>query len=221
MLVRNGYNKYGFDVHDEGILKAEDMQHWMDSDQRTDPRGISFELGIHVDGVEAGFFMLVPTIRELFILNPECDVAMTDETVELFHKNDVLIRGPFDGAAEQFAKQYGLRFMHSDIELAMDGDYNTAAGIDVISLCFKKDYTPYIHQDNKCVGSSAGWCGGGEIDFDLPDKFYLNMSAKDLAKECWKSCEEGIKNSEELKTFLKKAKEKGGYYIDYSKKAGK
>lgn len=216
MNVSSGYRKYGFDAYGDKILKAEDMSYWMNNPQRIDPKGISFQLGEDIEEVEAGFFMLLPTITELFILNPKCNVIMTDDTVELFQKNDVLIRGSFDGAAEELAKKYGLRFLHSDVRLASVGDYNEASGVDTITLCFYRDGNAYINQDNTCMGSSAGWNGGGEISVDLPKDFYKNMGASGIADKCWSSCSKEIKTNGILKDILEKARKKGGFALYFS-----
>lgn len=215
MVVSSGYMKYGFDAYGDKVLKAEHMAYWMDQSQRVDPKGISFQLGKEIEEVEKDFFNLVPTIKELFILNPECNVIMSDDSVALFKKNNVLIRGDFDKAAELFAKKYGLRFLHSDVELASAGDYNSAGGIDSITLRFYQDGNAYIHQNNFCVGSSAGWSGGGENSFDLEKDFYVNETAEDIAGQCWGSCRELIIKNGILKELLEKAKNKGGFLISY------
>lgn len=215
MNISNGYRKYGFDAYGDKVLKKEDMAYWMDNPQRVDPKGISFELGAGIEEVEEGFFTLVPTINELFILNPECNVIMTDETIGMFQANDVLIRGAFDGAAEEFARKYNLRFLHSNVQLASVGDYYSASGVDTITLCFRKDGSAYINQDNSCMGSSAGWSGGGEINFELPNKFYANVGASGIADKCWSSCSGEIKKNGILKELLEKARNKGGFFISY------
>lgn len=213
MIVSNGYGKYGFDAYGGTVLKAEDMSYWMDSAQRTDPEGISFQLGEEIEQVEDGFFALVPTINELFILNPECNIIMSEETVNLFKKNRVLIRGRFNTAAERFAKEYGLKFLHSDVELAKAGDYHDAGGIDIITLRFYEDGNAYIHQNNLCTGSSAGWSGGGEMEFDLPSGFYKKMDAAAIAEKCWDSCQKEIVDNGILHKLLEQAKAKGGFLL--------
>lgn len=218
MIVGNGYGKYGFDAYGDKVLKAEHMAFWMDNPQRTDPKGISFQLGKEIEEVEKDFFMLVPTIKELFILNPQCSIAMTAETEELFKKNKVLIRGEFDSNAEQYAQKYGLRFLHTDVELAYAGEYYKPWGIDTITLRFKQNGNAYIHYNNCCQGSSAGWSGGGELTYDLPKNFHTTMDAAKIADEySCSSCQEAVKTNGILSTLLEKAKIKGGFLIDYSK----
>lgn len=217
MIVGNGFMKYGFDAYGDKVLKAEHMAYWMEDPQRTDPDGISFELGKDIEEVEEDFFDLVPTIKELYILNPECNVIMSDRSVELFKENNVLIRGEFDKAGERFAEKYGLRFLHTDVELACAGDYRDAGGVDTITVRFNEDGSSYIRQNNMCVGSSAGWSGGGEICFDLPKDFYITMDAAGIADRCWKSCSELIKTNGILEELMKTAKIKGGFLIDHSK----
>ena len=155
----------------------------MNLPERTDPRGVCFELGDEVEEVEQGFFELVPTICELWILNPECRLYLSEVEKELFQKNNVLIRGAFDTSAEAFAKENHLRFLHTDTVIAREGDY-FERGIDILTLCFYQDGSAYINQDEKCQGISAGNTGGGEVNINLPKDFYKTMSAKDVAGLC-------------------------------------
>lgn len=214
MIVSNGYRKYGFDAFAGKILKKEDMGYWMKSPQRTDPDGVALELGEEVEEVEHGFFELLPTIDELWIINPTCRVSLSPGDAALFNKNDVIVRGVFDTAAERFARKYGLRFLHLDTELGQAGEYYER-GVDIISLRFYSDGSAYIHQDCRCPGISAGNIGGGEISFDLPEDFYLTMSPEDIAGKCWSSCHKAILKNGTLASLLKKAQRKKGFLIDY------
>ena len=62
MIVSSGYGKNGFDASGGKLLQKKDMDFWMNQPERTDPSGVSFELGEDVEEVEQGFFELVPTI---------------------------------------------------------------------------------------------------------------------------------------------------------------
>lgn len=217
MNVSSGYMKYGFDAYGDSVLRAEHMAYWMNDPMRTDPKGISFELGNSIEEVENNFFFLVPTINELIIKNPECNVVMSDESIALFINNDVLIRGEFNTAAERFAKEYGLKFLHTNVELGYDGEYYSAAGIDSVDLRFNKDGSAVLHLNNFCPGSSGGWSGGGEITDELPMDFYKTMTFEEVAARGWSSCREMIISNGILKGLLENAKAKGGFLIDYSK----
>lgn len=217
MIVSNGYRKYGFDAFGGKVLRKEHMAYWMKRPQRTDPEGVALELGEEIEEVEHGFFALLPTIDELWILNPQSRVSLSDEDAELFRKNDVVVRGVFDTAAEKFAKKYGLRFLHLDTELAHAGDYYDR-GVDIISLRFYSDGSAYIHQDCRCQGISAGNTGGGEVSFDLPEDFYLTETPKDIAEKCWSTCYKPILSNGTLASLIKKAQRKHGFMIDFRKR---
>ena len=122
MIVSRGYRKNGFDAHGGKLLQKKDMDFWMNLPERTAPSGVCFELGEEVEEVEQGFFELVPTICELWILNPNCRLYLSETEKALFQKNNVLIRGAFDTSAEAFAKENRLRFLHIDTEIAREGD---------------------------------------------------------------------------------------------------
>ena len=218
MIVSSGYRKNGFDAFGGKVLRREHMAYWMKRPQRTDPDGVALELGAEIEEVEQGFFELLPTIDELWILNPQCRVSLSDEDAELFRKNDVTVRGVFDTAAERFARKYGLRFLHLDTELAHAGDYYEM-GVDIISLRFYSDGSAYIHQDCRCQGISAGNTGGGEVSFDLPEDFYLTETPSDIAEQCWGSCRKPILANGTLASLLKKAQRKKGFLIDFRKPA--
>lgn len=217
MIVSSGYRKYGFDASGGKVLRKKDMSFWMNSSQRTDPDGVCFELGKDVEEVEPDFFQLVPTIDELWILNPKCGLLLSEADSELFKKNRVLFRGEFGSAAEKLAKKLGLCFLHTDAELARQGDYYDR-GVDVITLRFYSDGSAYINQDCRCQGISAGNTGGGELDFDLPDDFYKTMTAEEIAGMCWGSCYDRILEKGVLAQLLKEAKANNGFYKDFSKK---
>lgn len=215
MIVSSGYRKNGFDAHGGKILRKSDMSFWMNLPQRTDPKGVCLELGEEVEEVEQDFFELLPTISELWILNKDCRLYMTDKTMKLFKDNNVLLRGRFDTFAERFAREQKLTFLHLDTELARVEDYNER-GIDIITLRFYDEGSAYIHQDYRCAGSSAGSVGGGETSFDLPKDFYLTMSDKDIAGQCWGSCYDDILEKGVLRQLIKKAKNKKGFLLDFA-----
>ncbi len=218
MIVSSGYRKNGFDAHGGKLLQKKDMDFWMNLPERTDPSGVCFELGEEVEEVEQGFFELVPTICELWILNPNCRLYLSETEKALFQKNNVLIRGAFDTSAEAFAKENCLYFLHIDTVIAREGDY-FERGIDILTLCFYHDGSAYINQDEKCQGISAGNTGGGEVDINLPKDFYKTMSAKDVAGKCWGNCYDDILKRGILNSLMKKAAKKNGFFHDYSKKS--
>jgi hypothetical protein len=216
MIVTGGYQKYGFDAYGGTYLKKEDMAYRMDDPQRTDPAGIALGLGEEIEEVEADFFDLLPTINSVWIKNPECKLHMTEKTIILFQNNNVMLRGIYDSAAERLAREYHLRFLHLDTELARTGDYFNH-GSNLITLCFKEDGNAFIHQDCSTQGISAGSVGGGENSFDLPADFYLTMTAEEITDLCWGSCYAEILENGKLASFLEKAKAKNGYFLDFRK----
>ena len=213
MIVSSGYRKNGFDACGGSILRREHMSHWMGSKEMTDPDGVCFELGEEIEYVDPGFFEILPTICEIWIMNPKCKLALTEAEIELFHKNNVVLRGKFDTAAEHLAQQLKLPFLHLDVELAHFGNY-FERGVDIITIRFYSDGTAYIHQDCRCQGISAGNTGGGEVSFNLPDDFLTSMSPEEIADKCWIS--DKVKQNGILRSLMNKARKKGGLLIDYS-----
>ena len=93
------------------------------------------------------------------------------------------------------------------------GDYFDH-GVYIITLCFTPDGKPFIHQDCRCQGSSAGSTGGGETSFDLPRDFYKTHTAEDIADLCWGCCYSRIKSSSDLQHFLEGAKNEAAAISD-------
>lgn len=219
MIVSRGYRKRGFDAFGGSILRKEDMAYWADHKDRVDPAGVAIGLGEDIELVESGFFEMVPTIYSLWMENPKCKIQMTDEVAKLFQNNYVLIRGHYDSTAENLARQYHLRFLHLDIQLASVGDY-FERGNDIATLRFYDDGSAYLHQDCRCQGISAGSVGGGEVSINLPDDFYMTMTAKDIVsmKDCWGTLARAMVDNGKLASVMKKAKSKGGFLLDFSKK---
>lgn len=216
MNVSLGFRKNGFDAYGGKILRKEDMSYWIGRKQLTDPMGVALGLAEEVEEVEPDFFDLLPTIDSVWIENPNCKLDLTEQSVALFRKNRVILRGKFDTAAEKLARRYGLRFLHLDVQLASVGDYYER-GNDVITIRFRDSGSAYIHQDCRCQGISAGNTGGGESSFDLPNDFYLKMKPKDIADQCWGSCRSEMLSNGKLAAFLSKTKSKGGYFLDFTK----
>jgi len=216
MNISSGYRKSGFDAYGGRILKQEDMACWMNREERTSPQGVAFGLGEEIEEVESDFFELLPTLTAVWIENPKCRIRMNDAVKKLFQDNNVLIRGRYDTSAEQLARELHLRFLLLDTELASVGDYFDR-GNDCITLRFYGDGSPYIHQDCRCQGISAGNTGGGETSFNLPNDFYLSMKPGDIADKCWGSCRSELLSNGKLASLLKKMKAKKGYLLDFRK----
>ena len=213
MVVSLGFRKNGFDAFGGEILRKENIARW-DEELRADPQGVALGLSEEIKEVEPDFFELLPTISSVWIQNPECDLHMTEKTAELFQKNNVILRGVYDSAAERLAREYRLRFVHLDVELASVGDY-FEHGADIITLRIREDGSAYIHQDCQCQGSAPGQTGGGEVSFDIPNDFYRSMTSEELAEKCWRT--KAIIANGVLAAFMEKAKNKGGFLLDFTK----
>lgn len=216
ILVSNTYSRFywGIDAYGEGPLYVKDIRYHDEEDFRRNQEPVSFILSSGVTTVEAGFFDIFITIAELVVSDTVKRIDMSEKSVKLFQKNHVTVRAAFDSYGEAFAKKYKLRFLHEDIELTRHGDY-FERGANIITLCFRPDGSPFIHQDCLCQGSSAGSSGGGEVSLDLPGDFCKKLSREDIADMVWGSCYSGVLHSEKLRTFLEKAKERKGYQVQY------
>lgn len=215
MIVSSSWKYEGLTASGNGILCISDMNDWKNRSCLTDPCGVTFEMEEGITEVEEGFFDLIPNLIRINFPNSLKKLGMKDSTAELFRRNNVIISGCFDSYAESFAQEYGLSFLHSDIELARAGSYDEPGGSDIITLRFMTDGRTLILQSNFCQGSSAGNNGGGDEVIGLNADFYKTMSAEDIANMCWGNCFSEIKSNTELASFLKKAVQKGGYCLTF------
>ncbi|MBR4840251.1 MAG: hypothetical protein IK005_07235 [Paludibacteraceae bacterium] len=201
-IIISGWS-FGLKAYGEKVIAADTYS----NDNRFKEKDLVFELEDEIETVEEGFFDQMPHLVELRIAPSVKSIGVSPKFEEILHKNKVLIRGPFDSYAEEFARKYKLRFLHSDIELACVGDY-FERGNDLITLKFHVDSTE-VYQDERCQGSSAGSVGGGVVSFDIPWDFFLDGNAQEnIAGQCWGNCYEAILKSQEFTTFLEKAREK-------------
>ena len=210
MIVSSSWKTHGLMASGEGMLFKSDLDFWKNDPILMDPGGFSFELEEGITHVEPGLFLLCPGLRTLELGRSVKDIGVDEETISLFKKNDVLIRGFFDTYAEKFAREHGLRFLHSDFELGRGGDY-FEHGSYVITLKLTDSGKPWIRESEFSQGSSAGSSGGGDETVSLPEDFYLTCSADDIAYLCWGACASAIRKNEKLKTFLNKARKKKGF----------
>lgn len=217
MIVSRGYGKHGLDADGDAVLQQKHVIRWTDDEEVTRPGGFAFQLGEDITEVEPDVFEIFPNLAEIWVLNPECRIFLSGKATELIQKNQVRIRGYFNSTAEKLAQELKLTFQHLDVRLASSGNY-FEHGSRTIYLRFYSNGSPYINQDYRCQGSSAGSDGGGETDIDLPDDFFMTMSAEDVAGECWGSCYDKMLKNGILAKLMKTAKQKKGFRIDYSEK---
>ena len=216
-LISSGYCKIGYDAYGGKYLHTDYlMQHWGDDKLRTGKRPYGFHMDDAIEFVDTGFFENLPSLATLWILNPVCRLNLTEKEIEIFKKNNTILRGEFDSSAEDLAKEHGLRFLHTDTFLAKAGEY-FGPGVDIMTICFGEDGSAWIHQDCRCQGISAGNDGGGEKDVPLPKDFYLTMTPEDIANLCWGSCHSQLVENGKLEGIIAACKERGGFLLDYSK----
>ena len=210
MNVASSSHREGLTTAGEGMLCKSDMDFWRNLPEMKKP--VSFELAEGVTDVEEGFFEQLPLLRELWIGSTVKTLGLTEETLALFHKNDVLIRGQFNTVAERFAREQGLRFLTADFEVARGGNYFESFAYTV-RLRFQPDEKPRLLQASFSQGSSAGSSLGTDEDVRLPKDFYLTMTQEEIADLCWGCAYGRVADSAALGKFLALAKKKKGYYF--------
>ena len=80
-------------------------------------------------------------------------------------------------------------------------------------------------QNSQCIGKRCPFSkarhtkseasSGGEVSFDIPNDFYLSMTSEELAEKCWRT--KAIIANGVLAAFMEKAKNKGGFLLDFTK----
>ena len=201
----------------KGKLRVKDLSDcdYMIEELLDEPEGFVFEIESGCTEIECGVFDEMNNLYEIDIPPTVKKITLSEESLALFRKNGMLICGVFDSYAEQFAKEYHLRFLHSDIEIARVGDVSTRVGTDIITLCLTAKGMPFLKMQNFTQGSSAGNMGGGDNFADIPRNFYQVWTQEQLASHCWGTCHDAIMQCEVLSTFLEKAKERKGFYFKF------
>ncbi len=212
MNVMRSSHREGLTTAGEGMLTKSDMDYLRNLSKTKDPEPVSFELADGVTDVEEGFFEQFPLIWELWIGSTVRSLGLTEETLALFRRNDVLIRGKFNTLAERFAKENGLRFLVADFEVARGGNYFESSAY-IVRLRFQPDEKPHLLQSSYSQGSSAGSSFGTDEDVRLPKDFYRTMTQEEIADLCWGCAYGRVADSAALGKFLALAKKKKGYYF--------
>ena len=177
---------------------------------------VSVNLCSGIVEVKEGFLERIPTLQEISIPNTVEHIGVSQKFEKYLSQNDVLIRGVFDSYAEDFAKKYGLRFLHSEIHLGSLGDYRSPDGVDVLNVCFTKEGRAYIrqtcHSDHfNCHSDyTSQLSDGGEKRIDLPVDFLDALTLKEIAGMCWTRCSKLILGSDVFRQFWLKAKQRIG-----------
>ncbi len=192
------------EVEGKGTLVREDTRVWpaMEEDWAKDYDTISVTEGITELG--EGFLDAFPNIACLILSRTVVSVAVTPVLSKRLHKNKVLIRGEYDTFAEEFARQRGLRFLHSDIPLAVD-EIREHCEQDIITLRFHPDSAPDIHYNCFTPGSSAGSFGGGEYANELPRDFYVGCTMEKFIEHFPERLHGQLTANEMLRRFLEAA----------------
>lgn len=158
--------------------------------------------------VRPGFIESFTKLKDLIVEAELKAVHRTPELDDLLKRNDVIIRGRFNSAAERLADALGLTFIHKNILVARHYDERYYEST-VLTLSFQKGEIPFIWEDVHCPGSSAGNDGGGTLRHDLPEDFYKGGSIEDFSGHFGSRYTEKILANEELKAFLQEADRRG------------
>ena len=192
------------EVEGRGMLCREDADVWPEEPKNWANRYdvLSITEGITVLG--KGYLEAFPNIDWLILSRTVESVSTSPELDKRLRKRKVLIRGEYDTFAEKFAKEKGLKFLHSDIHIA-DDDIAVAHEHDIITLRFHEDGSCDIHYNCFTPGSSAGSYCGGEYANKLPRDFYVGCTIEKFAANFNERVREQILSNDELKRFLESA----------------
>lgn len=164
----------------------------------------SIQLTKGITEAEPGFLEQFKKMNCLIIDRTVKKIAETEELKNLLKKNKVLIRGAYDTYAEQFAKNNGLKFLHSDIFLVVDTCEERYENT-FMTLRFFPNGKADIHYNVFCPGISAGNNGGGEYARELPEDFYVGYTIETFADRFPERLRDALLKNEELKLFLQSA----------------
>ena len=197
------------EVQGEGPLCREDAEVWGESGNGW---ANSYDVLSVTEGITSlgeGYLDAFPKIECLILSRTVKSVCTGPELDERLRKNKVLIRGEYDSYAEKFAREKGLKFLHSDIHIA-DDDIEIAHEHDIITLRFHENGSSDIHYNCFTPGSSAGSYGGGEYANELPRDFYVGCTIEKFADNFNERVREQILSNDAIKRFLESANRRIG-----------
>ena len=90
MTVSSSSRYIGFSAAGRGVLRRSDMNFWLKLPNLTDPNGVTFEVGADVNGIEPGFFTLLPTVQQINLPDAISGLSFTKEQIA------ALCRGRYD-----------------------------------------------------------------------------------------------------------------------------
>lgn len=192
------------EVEGEGVLCREDADVWPVSRKNWANEYDTLSVTEGITGLGEGYLDVFSKIDCLILSRTVVSVAATPELLKHMRKRKVLIRGEYDTFAEDFARENGLRFLHSDIHIA-DDDIEVAHEHDIITLRFHTDGPPDIHYNCFTPGSSAGSYGGGEYAKKLPRDFYVGHNVESFADNFPERVREQILSNDAIRRFLESA----------------
>lgn len=207
-------NYEGIEARGTGVLKCSDLDTTFYNREAFIRRNknVSFVIRTGITAVEKGFFDEFVTLKELIIPASVRSLELSEETLNIFRNNRVVIRGEFSSYAEKFAMKHNLVFMHMDIELVQFGSYSDY-GRTIVILKFSAGGIPRIYEECNSSGISASSMGGCSNSINLPENFYKVMNAKEIGELCWPNCSSDVASNSKLKAFLERAKERNGFII--------
>lgn len=192
------------EVEGEGVLCREDAEVWPAPAKNWADEYDVLSINEGITGLGEGYLDAFPKVGCLILSWTVASAAVTPELVKRMRRRKVLIRGEYGSFAENFAKENGLAFLHSDIHLA-DDDIEVAHEHDIITLRFHEDSPPDIHYNCFTPGSSAGSYGGGEYATVLPRNFYVGCTVEEFTEHFPERLHEKLLANSALRRFFESA----------------
>ena len=181
---------WGGGTVDEKEIKLSSELKEFRAENKREPEDISLEitdtkalgLDYYYTSIDTGLLLKLTTLKELILPPTIENIDVTPELEKHLKKNDVLIRGDFDSFAEKFAAELGLHFRPASVNIG--GCYfEPAFERTTLTLTFARDGSVQIEESVSSPGSSAGNTFGGTFYHDLPNDFYLTMTAESVAEQ--------------------------------------
>ena len=164
----------------------------------------ALELSDGIIGAETGFLENFVSLMRLTLAPTVTDLVITDELKRIFTRNSTLVRGVYDTFAERFAKETGLRFIHSDIPLFVDGS-DPKSSLRV-SLSFGDECEPFIHYRSISGSGTEECCSDSEKQIDR--KLLYAEDTHSFSLVFPERLRKVVEYNHDLSVFLRKYKER-------------
>ena len=201
-IDRDGGN---LEFRGKGIIRPVDTEIWNPVENWQEPF-TTVTVQDAITEIHAGVLDRFSGMKKLCLPKSLTRIEMTDALNTLLHTNDVLVHAAYGSYGDDFAQEYGLRFLPENIELGWHRDEAHDESTKLV-LRFYEDGTMDLLIDIFTTGISAGSSGGASLDRPMPEEYHPGCTLEEFAELFPARYYKQIMNNHEVQVFLQREAE--------------